>query len=63
MILNMVAMFGFAVLLRLDCQKNQEKHTDTNMVLICAYKIVSILGKIPAIKRAYESDRPYFFNQ
>jgi hypothetical protein len=45
-----------------ECRNNQEKHTGANM-LICAYKIVSISGKISATERAYESDRPYRFNQ
>ena len=41
------------------CRKNREKHTGANMVLICAHKVVSVLGNIPATERAYRSDRPY----
>ena len=41
------------------CRKNREKHTGANMVLICAHKVVSVSGRIPATERAYRSNRPY----
>jgi len=45
------------------CQKNQEKHMGANMVLICAHKVINVLGNIPATERAYWSDRPYGLEQ